>query len=799
MPDNRTEFILSMRDDASAVWNKFNSHVVTSSKSLVDTIKNNWMGMSASVIAAVYSMNKAFDMAGVGAKLEQTRQAFKTQLNNMGLDAKVVFDSINENAAGLIDEDSIMAATNRAIALGVPVKEIAGLMLLARQQARIMGTDVETAFEKISEGVGRANPRLLVHAGIRIKLKDISKEERAGIEDVTGAMGSEADMVALLTKLHEKYIDKIDVESLSILTASERHQQLQARLKEMQDEIAALFVRLEAAGMGVVNVLSATVNAFLTVTFGAMEQVEKLANLLHLGAGTYFQQMRQSAEAAMNHLLKKADESFSLVIAKTEDLAGAGKKIGDGLKDGTAVAVGSIKYYEDKIRDLKSELEKLNPTSTEAVEKAKEYNAAVQKLAVEIENLDRKSKGLAVTFYTMEDIDIGKKLKFDLDAKSMDKLLRDAEKIIGQGMGSIGKPIKTPMSGVPVITPEVQARWDDQTKLLADIGTYNFDMSQQEQLDNLKKWEDDAVELAHGNEALITQVQRVATQERNDINRNGLVEQAQDWQRMSDIAMQSISMVTNFMSQQSDVQLQKLQKQYNAQTKLLDKKEKAELHDIEYVKKQALKSIDEQLARDGLSQAQRANLTKQRAAIEEQSAAQVENVNEQYLIKREQAEEAYRARESAAKLQAFKVNQVASSIQAIINTALGVTGALTNPLTVWMVPWIEALGAAQVALILAQPTPEFHTGTGDKTVAEILGGSRSGEYDIRVRGDETIRTPEQENNISRNGMNLTINIGHVADKHAFKRIIQQGMRELGVTDINKYIRNDYPTLRLHNE
>ena len=77
----------------------------------------------------------------------------------------------------------------------------------------------------------------------------------------------------------------------------------------------------------------------------------------------------------------------------------------------------------------------------------------------------------------------------------------------------------------------------------------------------------------------------------------------------------------------------------------------------------------------------------------------------------------------------------------------------------------------------------------------------SREFPILVRGGETIRTEAQEREIQRavgsqGGVSITVNVQNLASKQAFKDVVQQGMRELGITDVTEYFKNNRSNLVL---
>jgi hypothetical protein len=875
MADRRVEFILAMKDQATVVWDKFNSHVAQQSKTLTTTIKENWVGLSASIIGVGYSINKAFELAGVGAKIEQSRAAFKAKINEMGLDAQEVFENINRNAAEMIDEHTIMEVANRAISLGVPIEELSNLMLLARNQARVTGHTIVESFDNITEAVGRGNPRLLASEAIRIKGKDLTKEDKQETEALTGAMGSQADILTMLTKLHEGFIDKIDLESLSVLNAAERHQQLTARMVDMHEKVATVFMRLEAIGVGLIETMGATVNAFLQIVFGAGAAFERVFNVAFEAVGmaqsTFFKDMTSQSDRAMQHLLNNANQSFDMAFGSLTNMAGKGREDVAGVATAFDLAKPSVKAFEteiarlkktqesylnfspewtkassqlkdvtekyetyrhtiggmqDNVKQLKDEFEKMNPTSAEGKQKFQELDVATRALDVTLERMGMKLKGISETKLNWTDIKFFGKIQFDLDEKNIKQVAKDAEDIIAQG-GYGGKPIKLPLTfdvvSKPIEMPlsmipdpkemaRQQAVWDDQTKIIGEIGSMNFNLSQQEQLDNLDSWEKTAVEMAHDNEKIITDIHRVATVEREAINKWGLEQQAANFQRTADMYQQSLGMVTQFGNQMVDAQLSKLQKKYNDQHKMLDKSEKEEQKALDNEKKKKLKYYDDLLNNEKLTASERTAIQAKRQAVETDMSTKAQQVEEAYTLKREAMDAEQAEKEATLKRRAFIGNKIGQAISAGINTAVAYTKTLAELGPILgppMAAWVEALGMAQVAMILAQPMPAFHKGSGDKTIGEMLGKSSRDEFPILVKGDETIRTPEQERGVhgefgngqkvvnNYNSINLTIeNHGNIADEKSFLKLVNEAMRKMNTTDVNRVFQNQHSQITI---
>lgn len=79
-------------------------------------------------------------------------------------------------------------------------------------------------------------------------------------------------------------------------------------------------------------------------------------------------------------------------------------------------------------------------------------------------------------------------------------------------------------------------------------------------------------------------------------------------------------------------------------------------------------------------------------------------------------------------------DKLSAIFQIGLNTAIGVSSASTNPLTIPLIPYIIGLGAAQLATVLAAPLPQYRYGTQDHVGGAFVAGE-GGERELVIRPD----------------------------------------------------------------
>lgn len=119
----------------------------------------------------------------------------------------------------------------------------------------------------------------------------------------------------------------------------------------------------------------------------------------------------------------------------------------------------------------------------------------------------------------------------------------------------------------------------------------------------------------------------------------------------------------------------------------------------------ALSSITQNRIANELNAEQNKNDENQKKLQEQLDAGLITEA--EFKSKKSELDATFKATESKLKTEAFQKEKQANIIKATMNTALGITGALPNvPLSILA----GILGAAQIGLIVSQPTPKFAKG-----------------------------------------------------------------------------------------
>jgi hypothetical protein len=748
MSNREVEFILKMRDDATGTWNRVKNEINAGSKQIAETMKGNLLGLGASIAALAFSLKMAFDLAEAGAKLEQARQVFNQTVNKMGMDATAVFENIREKSGGMVDDEAILRSSNRAAAMGVPIKDLGDLMLLARDRARNMGLTTQEAFERITEGIGRGSQRMLKMVGIQVDLKGAMKEYANEMNLATGETISHGAQLAMLNQIQETYIKNLDETNLQLLTNAERMQKIRASVADMKEFLGTIALRIGLFFAGTVTSIGMLFQAGATGLFGLMSLVEMGLNKIGVQNSSYFQDLTKKSSDTYNKMGKDAEDYFKAVFAASKDLAAPEDKTES--IDNTSKALEQLQGSVKKLREEYAML-----SSKEGRELQKETDELANKITNLKETIKREMLGL----HLESNIDFAINMKMTFNQEQ-----------IAQEMEAMKSHMKSQGGHAFSFKPEFMSdadwsaqnqKYDDQLGVIKELKKRRNKESIEDEKQIVQQWMAQSIIMAHDNQDLIKRIRETGTREIVAIE---LQETQRVYQQVGEIASRALQLLSQAESQASQAKIQAIEKEYLKFVKQSDKEKTAELKSIETTKNAKILAIDTQLQKDNLSTEQRKVLETQKFDLENKYSSQRDLIEEKYTKAKEKREEEYNEKVSKAKAEEFETTKTISILEAIINTAVAVTKALPNlPLAIA----VGILGAVEVGIIASQSAPAFHEG------GVVKGDDPNREVVARLLPGETVRTRSQELAIKSMFNTLSVNSSPDEQQEMLRQTIQE--------------------------
>lgn len=375
---------------------------------MLTKLKNNWVAAAATIGAAYMTAMKAWNLAEQAAKYEQSAAAFHSMATSMGKDATAEFKKIREASGGLIDTQALTEATNKALSLGIPIENIADLMIIARAKARDMGTDTSKAFSDIATGVGRASPLILDNLGLTLKVGTANEEMAKSLGKTVAELTDQEKKTAILNATLAAGKEAVERYDLSQKTTAENMQALKVTLSDLQLMLGQGIVRAAALVVGAFQSISAaslTVSSYIWKIIEAKERLQAMvswgeAEKRHMEAAGQAASNAASDFKASLEYAKKAQDNFSLMTSRTEDMAGAMIKTTKATGE-TAKAVDTATRSTKKLADEHSKMVKKQIEDEEKLRKKyddvnEELESGTRETYKQIYNIrqDEYSKGI---------------------------------------------------------------------------------------------------------------------------------------------------------------------------------------------------------------------------------------------------------------------------------------------------------------------------------------------------------------------------------------------------------------------
>ncbi len=364
---------------------------------IVAGIKQHWLALSASIAGIWITAQKAWHLAEMSAQFEEQKAALNSLAGQYNATASQIITSVQEASRGLISMADAASVSAKAIMMGMNPQQLVEFMRIVEATTNVTGMKVAQSFETIAEAASVGRERTLKQMGIMIDLTDAYKKYASQTGRTTEQLSEferqQAGINAILAKgtsIMQQIGDQGD-------STNDKMESLSVTVEDLKLHLGTGLIR---AGAGVIGIFQELASFSLMVAAGILKIAQAIG---WLGSKTgvtegirnemkaFADEMKLDADAAWEaskDLAVKGIDNFKTMVAKSEDLAKAGRKplnIGIGTTGGTD-ALDEIKKLSEQIR---SEIDKMNLTPVQQIEKqAAEWIAKAKgnaQLLIEIE------------------------------------------------------------------------------------------------------------------------------------------------------------------------------------------------------------------------------------------------------------------------------------------------------------------------------------------------------------------------------------------------------------------------------
>ncbi len=296
-----------------------------SQASLISSIKGQWLAASAAIATATMAINKAWDMAKVGAAYSEQYGILDNLAQKYKTTADAMIKEMQRASDGQIAKIDLVNTALGGLGKGLNPDQLINLSNAARTLGDIAGEDATTAIQKLTEALETGRTRgIKAFTGNTIDLdealgdlnKVMSEAEKTQYR-YNNLMIHTAELEGQMTKAVDDSADRID--------------KLNARWKDL---MTSMSVGVKSVVIGAIDAFNALVEAQSNVDISGMSGVDtyvapKANKSAKKIGGTADQNLAVDQLAMLDNVLLKRN----LAMRKTEEAAKATEKHTKAVKD----------------------------------------------------------------------------------------------------------------------------------------------------------------------------------------------------------------------------------------------------------------------------------------------------------------------------------------------------------------------------------------------------------------------------------------------------------------------------------
>lgn len=182
----------------------------------------------------------AYAFAETGAKVKSIEESFRLMAQNSGVAVEGLIGSLEKATNATVDQTDLMIKATRLMSEGFSSDQIVKVAEASRVAARLMATDVGSAYEKVSDAIVNLRMRGLKTAGIVIDQEAAYAKQAKTLGITKDALSDYGKQMALVDAVYEKSIELQKKFGDQATSEYEKMQQLSAEWQHFSEVISKL-------------------------------------------------------------------------------------------------------------------------------------------------------------------------------------------------------------------------------------------------------------------------------------------------------------------------------------------------------------------------------------------------------------------------------------------------------------------------------------------------------------------------------------------------------------------------------
>ena len=304
-------------------------------KGTIGDIKTAVLGYAAVIYSAWATIKKVWNWAEIGAQADAVQESFHTLTRSMNIDGDALAAKIRQTSYVFVEQTGAMVKAQRLLIEGVSPNQVVKLTEASRVAARLMGVDVEEAFNRISEAVITLRTRGL-KAAFPMDVAEVTENYARSLGTVTKYLNEAGNRQAIVNEILRQAKEKTDLLGGALQpNLSEKIQRIKSGWSELQEVIGkGIAVSIEPIITALSNMITMIEKAQQSwqtmpeIVKVAIREMAVTAAMLIPGVGNIIamtiraSQLKETAKAAgwtIEEVMKEQDAAIAAGLKVQED------------------------------------------------------------------------------------------------------------------------------------------------------------------------------------------------------------------------------------------------------------------------------------------------------------------------------------------------------------------------------------------------------------------------------------------------------------------------------------------------
>ncbi len=425
---------------AEAAKNKaiedLNSRNFANQGTLLDFLKEHYIAVTGAIIAAWAGISKAMEYADIGAAALQSEESFRNVTQAYEVDGDKLLAKMKEVSVGAIDDSELMQRAVKALQQGLNPDQIVSLLEVARSSARVAGTDIASAFDRIAEATANQMTRGLKSMGLIIDQNKAYADYAKALGIAKDALNEQQQSQALANAAVTEGLRQAANMNMSLITEAEQLQINKARFNEIKESIGKDFVAATIAakentvGLGVALGAGTLINApaLIKAISTAMQGNALASGAAAMGLNGLLAAASAFAGYKIGDEFEKWSSGYNDIVADTERLQASQKKLDSTLSSSLALlgfsGPDAWAKYEQAMKSGNLIVDQTTGKQTNLVEQLKQTISIIEAQAQTLQASSQYELGLIKQDFEMAKITVDQYLAF---VKNRQQQVTDAQ------------------------------------------------------------------------------------------------------------------------------------------------------------------------------------------------------------------------------------------------------------------------------------------------------------------------------------------------------------------------------------